>query len=293
MLSHPNAVEEHLRVPHDVLGAALQKAYDTPFVQKVFHDRLLRAQGDVAHQGDVFHEAYGLALWRLGRADEPPVRVVQLPRLRQFTGSRQRRDHAPEMRERRHERQPVEALRNTRPHRLARFVLTPVACGELELQACGEARVVLDHLVDLRCAAAIEGLLQRLPQVLDRLAPQPCERRRHERSRQINAFLTEVVTVVLADTTAQTSEQSVRHVTREISLPHFAKRMPANVRQQLLLQQLASVLHTHVASRAHCRASLGDEIQRHFLRADRGRILNRIPARSQHRNVAEIVNDAL
>ena len=69
-----------------------------------------RADRDVGHQSEVFYQADRLPLWRLRRADETPMCVVQLARFGKLALAADWRVHAPQMREGRRERQTVEHL---------------------------------------------------------------------------------------------------------------------------------------------------------------------------------------
>mmetsp|Transcript_48449 Transcript_48449/g.139325 ORF Transcript_48449/g.139325 Transcript_48449/m.139325 type:complete len:223 (+) Transcript_48449:1784-2452(+) len=155
----PAAVEENLGVVLDMDRRALHEIENTPLLEEVLDHRLRRAQRDVTHQRDVLHQAHRLALGRLRGAHKAPVGVVQLPRLHQLTRPRQRGDHPPQVAERRHEGQPVQPLRNSRPHWLARLVLAPIASGKLILHPHAQGRHSLQCVGDVWLLALVHYLL--------------------------------------------------------------------------------------------------------------------------------------
>mmetsp|Transcript_22445 Transcript_22445/g.76900 ORF Transcript_22445/g.76900 Transcript_22445/m.76900 type:complete len:341 (+) Transcript_22445:1439-2461(+) len=196
--TNPASVEENLGILFDVHGRALHQVQDAPLLQEILDQGLCGTQGDVAHERDVLHQADRLPLRRLGRAHKAPMGVVQLPRLHQLARTSERRKHSPQVRQRRHERQAVETLGNTCSDGLSCLVLAPVAGGELVLHARAQARDLLDGVGNVRLATTVQCLLQMFSAVANALAPQTCERAAHQRTRQVDTLLSEVISVVLA-----------------------------------------------------------------------------------------------
>mmetsp|Transcript_25103 Transcript_25103/g.72303 ORF Transcript_25103/g.72303 Transcript_25103/m.72303 type:complete len:422 (-) Transcript_25103:220-1485(-) len=197
------------------------------------------------------------------------------------------------MRQRGHERQTVKPLRDARPHGLPGLVLAPVACGKLVLHASGHARCHLERLGDVGRLAPVQLPLQGLPEVLDGLAPEPRPRGRDQGPGQVDPLLAEVISVIFQVSAKVAQQQPVAHVADEVCLARLDVGRPPDVRQQLLLQQLPRILDAHVARGAHGRAALRQEVQCQLLRVDGRRVLDRVAARVQHREVAEVVDDAL
>ena len=97
-------------------GGAESEGTRRPLVEEL-EDGLGRgADRDVRHQREILHQPDRLPLGRLRRAHHPPVRVVQLARLRQLALAADRRVQPAEVRQRRRERQPVEHLRHPGAH---------------------------------------------------------------------------------------------------------------------------------------------------------------------------------
>ena len=105
-----------------------------------------------------------LPLGRLGGADHPPLRVVQLSRLGQLPLPPDGGVDAPQVRERRGKRQPVEDLRHSRPH-VGGALRAPVARRDRVPQPSRD-RVLVDEADTLtslprstaRCTAARASL---------------------------------------------------------------------------------------------------------------------------------------
>mmetsp|Transcript_24118 Transcript_24118/g.38621 ORF Transcript_24118/g.38621 Transcript_24118/m.38621 type:complete len:256 (+) Transcript_24118:1637-2404(+) len=218
---------------------------------------------------------------------------MQLPRLHQLTRASQGREHPPQMRQRGHESHTIESLRNTAPDRFAGFVHTPVPSGKLVLHAGTKARHVLDRSRDVRYFPSVQRSLEHFSDVLDGLAPQPCEGPRHQRTSQVDPLLPKVIAVILQRSAQEAQQQPIGHVAHEVGLATLDVGRPPNVRQQLLLKQFPCVLYAHISRCSHCRAALGNIVKSHLLGADWRSILNGESAGIDHAKVTHVEHYSL
>lgn len=234
-----------------------------------------------------------LPLGRLRGAHHPPQRVVQLPRLGQLALPPDGRVDAPQVREGRGVREPVEHLRHARAHGARRAALrAPVARRERVLEALAD-RARLDGKGDVDVAPVVGGALHGTADVLAQLAEQLAEQAGEQGAPQVEALVGVVVSVVLGPAAQPAGQQPVRHVPHEEGLARLAKGRLPHVRQQLFLQDLARVLDPLGARDADRRRALADIVERERGRRHGLRLLDRGAQGLGHLGVVQAVDHVL
>ena len=99
------------------------------------------ADGDVCHECKILDQPDSVALWRLGRANHAPVRVVKLTRSCRFACPVDGGVESPQMRQRRRESKSIQHLADTSTDFVCLGAVTPVASGK------GVSHLLLDDLV--------------------------------------------------------------------------------------------------------------------------------------------------
>ncbi len=106
----PAAVDKHLGGLLDGGRRDLVQILHAPLLEELENRVDLRADGHVGHQSEVLDEADGVALGRLRRTDDAPLRVVELTGLGELAIATDRRVHATQMRQGRGECEAIQHL---------------------------------------------------------------------------------------------------------------------------------------------------------------------------------------
>mmetsp|Transcript_16479 Transcript_16479/g.64296 ORF Transcript_16479/g.64296 Transcript_16479/m.64296 type:complete len:1268 (+) Transcript_16479:614-4417(+) len=291
--THPGAVDEDLGCAWDVLRVHAVEHRDALFVQELHHRPGRGADCDVAHERQVLHKPARLALGRLGRADEAPVRVVQLARLRQLSLAADGRVQAAQMGERRGEREPDQHLRDARACGARLAVCRPVAGSEGVLEAvCDSVR--LEGQLEVDVAAVVHLALDEVARLLGQLAEELAEEVGQQRAGQVEALVGVVVAVVRRPPLQAGQEQAVHDVSEEEHLARDRVLVDAHVRQHLLEQLVHGHAHTPLLRQLLSLWQTGaNEVQRQLLLLDHLCLAEARPHQLHHRSVREVVHNVL
>ncbi|RNA27888.1 hypothetical protein BpHYR1_036544 [Brachionus plicatilis] len=211
----PAAVHEHFgRVVNGGRRDLLQILH-APLFQKLQYGIYLRANRNVGHESQIFDQADGVALGRLGRTNNAPLGVVQLARLGQFAVAANRRVHTTQMRQSGRVRESVEHLGDAGA-RLMRFLLVaPVAGRQRVLEAVGYDQR-LDRHFHIERLTFVQVVLGIGLHLFDESAKEAPEEEGKKRTGQVEPLVADVIAVVELASAQRRQQQPMDHVAEKI-----------------------------------------------------------------------------
>mmetsp|Transcript_19899 Transcript_19899/g.33422 ORF Transcript_19899/g.33422 Transcript_19899/m.33422 type:complete len:272 (-) Transcript_19899:1116-1931(-) len=268
---HPAPIDEDLGGTRDDARRDLLQVLRVPLLQELQDGRGGGAHGNVGHKREVLHQPASLALGGLRGANHAPMAVVKLARLGEFALAADGRVEAPQMRQRGRVREPIQHLRDPRPHPLL-ALLAPVARRQRVLQPLAD-RLRLDGIREINLLPAVNTLLHVNAHVFGHLAEQHAEQAAQQGPRKIQTLVSVMITIILLSTPEGANQQPMDDVSKKVRLLRLAVVSDPNVGQKFFLQDLFRVADTLLPGNTNSRTALPDVIQRHLLILDHESLL--------------------
>jgi CRP-like cAMP-binding protein len=134
-------------------------------------------------------------------------------------------------------------------------------------------------------------LLQVTVHILRQLAEEHAEEVRQQRPSQVQALLSEMVSVVQLAAFKSSKQEAVNHVPKEVCLLRLGTLSHRNVREHLLLQNLLRVSQPTFAGETSGDATVANEVERD-LQSKRGKFLRPVNAKNET-NLTVLDNEAV